>query len=357
MLDDSLFDDPDRLTQADSRGMLRSAALAGAQVRSAAEAARDAGLHDLVDERPRALVLAAGPGVGPAVCRLLAALTGPACPVPVFVGEQIPAWVGPLDVVFAHSAAPGDPVLAESVAVAARRGASVVLAAPEEGPIAAAGAGRAKVFPPRIPVPDELTFAHVLAVGLEVLGALGLVRYEPEALADELDRESERAHPGQEPLMNPAKSLALRLADHAPLLWGLGPVATAVTGHGAYALGTHAGLACEAIGHEQAATRHALYRAAAEAGRDLFADPDDTPAAPQRIFLLATRHDEHSAAAERAAVHALPGADLVAPGESVQADAVLRAAQLAVRFDLAAVYLGLATGTPGGPGRQALAMR
>lgn len=357
MLDDSLFDDPDRLTEADSRGLLRAAALAGAQVRSAAEAVRDAGLDELADERPRSVVLAARPGVGPGVCRLLAELAGPGSSVPVFATEQVPAWVGPLDVVFAHAADPGDAVLAESVATATRRGAAVVLVAPAEGPVAASGAGRAKVLPPRIPVPDELTFAHALTAGLGVLSALGLVRFDAEELADELDREAERAHPGQEPLMNPAKSLALRLADHAPLLWGLGPVATAVAAHGGYALGAHAGIACEVASHAQAASRPALYRAAAEAGRDLFADPDEDGGTAQRIFLLATRHDDATGAEERAAVHALPGADLVAPGESVRPDPVLRAAQLAVRFDLAAVYLGLAAGTSGGPGRQALAMR
>ncbi|MBK0870819.1 MULTISPECIES: hypothetical protein [unclassified Saccharopolyspora] len=354
MLDDSLFDDPDRIAAADARGLLRSAALAGAQVRATAEAV--AGLDDIADERPRSLVLAARPGVGPAVCELLAALTGPSCPVPVFVGERVPAWVGPLDVVFAHTADPGDPVLAESVATAARRGTSVVLAAPEEGPVAASGAGRAKVVAPRIPVPDELTFAHVLTVGLAVLDALGLVRCDTDALADELDQEAERASPRHEPLTNPAKSLALRLAEHAPLLWGLDPVSTAVARHGGYALGAHAGMACDAVGYQQAVARPALYRQAAEAGSDVFADPDEVSAAAHRIFLVSARYDAHAEAAERAAVQALPSADLISPGEAVRDDAVLRSALLAARFDLAAVYLGLATGTLGGPGRQALAV-
>lgn len=357
MLDDSLFDDPDRLTEADVRGLLRSAALAGAQVRAAAENVREAGFDDLADGRPRSLVLVSRPGLGPSVCGVLAALAGPSCPVPVIVAETVPVWVGPLDVVFAHTPDPGDPVLADGVATATRRGASVVLAVPEDGPVAASGAGRAKVVAPRIPVPDELTFAHVFTVGLSVLVALGLTHCDTDQLADELDREAERAHPAQEPLMNPAKALALRLADHEPLLWGVDQLATAVAGHGAYALGVHAGLACDVTNHAQAASRHALYRSVRESGSDLFADPDVDQGATPRVFLIGTRHDARAENEERAATGSLPSADLIVPGESAHTDAVLRVALLALRFDLAAVYLGLAAGTLGGPGRQALAVR
>lgn len=113
MLDDSLFDDPARLADVDTGGLLRSAAMAGAQVRSAAEVAAETGLDDLSDGRPRAVVLLARPGVSPGVCRLLAALAGQSCPVPVVVAETAPTWVGALDVVFAATDDAGDPVLAE----------------------------------------------------------------------------------------------------------------------------------------------------------------------------------------------------------------------------------------------------
>ncbi|WP_344685533.1 hypothetical protein [Saccharopolyspora taberi] len=358
MLDDSLFDDPARLADTDTRGLLRSAALAGAQVRATAEAVAEVGLDELADSRPRAVVLLARPGVSPAVCRLLAALAGPMCPVPVVVTDTAPTWIGALDVVFAHTDDVGDPVLAESVSVAARRGAAVVLAVPSEGPVAAAVAGRAKVIPPKIPVPSALSFAHAFTTGLSVFGALGLLRPDFDTLADELDREAARAHPSNELLMNPAKSLALRLADRAPLLWGLDPVSTAVAEHGAFAFGCHAGVPCDVSDYAQAIARHALHRAAQHVGSaaDLFADPEDNPGAAMRVFLVSARFDAESEAGERAAVRDLPGADLVTPGESVRDDAVLRSALLAARFDLAAVYLGLAAGTLNGPGWQALAM-
>ncbi|QUH04854.1 hypothetical protein HUO13_32380 [Saccharopolyspora erythraea] len=358
MLDDSLFDDPARLADVDTRGLLRSAAMAGAQVRSAVEVTAETGLDDLADGRPRAVVLLARPGVSPAVCRLLAALAGQSCPVPVVVADTAPTWVGALDVVFAATDDAGDPVLAESVSVAARRGATVVLAVPAEGPVAAAAAGRAKVIAPKVPVPPALSFAHAFTAGLSLFGALGLLRADTETLADELDREAARAHPSHELLMNPAKSLAMRLADRAPLLWGLDQVSTAVAEHGAYALGCHAGTACDVSSYQQAVARQALHRTARGLGSeaDLFADPEDNPGGLMRVFLVSARFDAESEATERAAVRDLPAADLVTPGESVRDDAVLRSALLAVRFDLAAVYLGLAAGTLDGPGWQALAM-
>jgi hypothetical protein len=357
VLDDTLFDDPARLADVDSRGLLRGAALAGAQVRAAVESAAETGLDRLGEERPRAVLLVARPGTAPAACRLLAALAGPRCPFPLLVTDEIPTWVGPLDVVFAHTDDLGDHVLAESVAMARNRGASVVMTIPDDGPVAAAGAGRAELLSPRVPVPPELSFAHVFAAGLCVLQALGVLRTDTEALADALDREAERAHPGHELLVNPAKSMAMRMADRSVLLWGLGAIGTAVAEHAAFALGCHAGVPCDTGDYQQAVARRALHRVAVQAGSeaDLFADPEEQQTSPLRVFLIGTSHDEPSVAAEQAAARDLPHADLITPGEFVQGDAVLRAAVLAARFELTAVYLGLAAGTPG-PGWPALAV-
>lgn len=358
VLDDSLFDDPQRLVAADQGGVLRQAALAGAQVRSAWESAAEADLGELGEQRPRALVLLARPGVAPAAFRLLAALVAGTAPCPVITAEVMPTWVGPLDVVLAHTEQEGDSQLAESVAEATRRGAAVVLTSGSEGPVAAAGAGRAKMLSPRVPVPAPLSFAHVFAAGLRVLVELGLLRCDGDELADELDAEAARSRPDNETATNPAKSLALRLADRTPLLWGLDQISTAAGAHGAFALAAHAGVPCDVADLAHAATRPALHRAAISEGseRDIFADPEDQAAA-LRVFLLSARYDVRAEAGERAAIESLPGADLVTPGEQVRDDAVLRSAVLALRFDLAAVYLGLAAGTAHGSGPQALALR
>lgn len=358
MLDDSLLDDPVRLAAADSEsgGCLRAAASAGAQVRSTAEAAAaDSRFDDLTDGRPRAVIMVDRPGVGPAVHKLLVALLGPDCPVPVVVSESVPSWVGPLDVVIAHTDDPGDMPLAESVHRAGRRGARIVLTAPEDGPVAAAAAGTATLLPARVPVPAGFGFPRALTAGLVTLDRLGLFHTSIDVLADELDREAEQDHAGYESFVNPAKSLALRLADHTPIVCGLDRVATAVADHAVDVLAGFAGVVAGAADHAQILTRTVLHRATvrASAGDDIFADPDDMPSGLLRVLLLAIAADPRAEAAQRATTDLLPGADLLAPAEETRGGPSVRAAVLALRFELTAVYLGLATGALGGPGRYA----
>ena len=351
MLDDTLLDDPSRLADTDSAGYLRAAALAGAQVRAVVEAATDAGIERMAEDRPRALVLVTRPGVGGAAAQLLAALLTPSCPVPVVLAEAVPSWIGALDLVIAHTDDPGDVVLAESLDRATRRGARVVVTAPAEGPVAAAAAGRGMLLPPRVPVPTGFGFARALAAGLVVVGALGLLRTDVAELADELDREAERDHPMHESFVNPAKSLALRVADRTPLLWGLDPAATAVAWHAAFVLASHAGIVSDVAGYQQAIGRAALHRAAVQSshGNDLFADPDDELPTQPRVLLLAVGHSDAAEAARRSAEETLAGADVVRLDEVTGGDATC-AAVLALRFELAALYLGLAAGTIGGSG-------
>ncbi|HEV2777999.1 MAG TPA: hypothetical protein VGX25_01235 [Actinophytocola sp.] len=355
--DDTLLDDPARLTEVDSEGLLRAAAQAGAQVRATMESAAEADLDRLAGVRPRALVLITRPGLAPAANRVVAALLQSTCPVPLVLTDAVPSWIGPLDVVIGHTDDPGDIVLAESVDRAGRYGASVVLTAPEDGPVAAAAAGKAVLLPPRVWVPPGFGFARVLAAGLLTVRTLGLLDAEIAALADELDREAERDHLQHESFVNPAKSLALRLADRSPLLWGLDDVATAVAGHAVQVLATHTDRVCHVAGYPQAMSGTALHRAAVQAssGQDIFADPDDLDpgqASPLRVFLLAVRSAPGDPV-RRLASETLPGADVLAPVEEINADAAACAAVLALRFELAALYLGLAAGTTGGSGRYA----
>jgi hypothetical protein len=357
--DDTLLDDPARLSELDSDGLLRAGAMAGAQVRATIEASADSNLARLAGARPRALVLITRPGLGPAVSRILAALLAPSCPVPIVLTDRVPSWISPLDVVVGHTDDPGDSVLAESIDRANRYGASVVVTAPEDGPVAAAAAGKAVLLAPRVHVPPGFGFARVLAGGLLTLRTLGLLDTNVEALADELDREAERDHMQHESFVNPAKSLALRLAERSPLLWGLDDVATAVAGHAVQVLATHTDLVCDVAGYPQAMSGTALHRAAVQAssGQDIFADPDDLDpgkASPLRVFLLAIRSAPGDPV-RRLAAETLPGADVLAPIEEISADAPACAAVLALRFELAALYLGLAAGTTGGSGRYASA--
>lgn len=354
VFDDALLDDPSGLTEADTEGLLRAAARAGAQVRSTSEAATSADLDGKLDMRPRALVLLGRPGVAPAVHRMLGALLGPGCPVPVVCTDTMPSWIGPLDVVIAHADDPGDAEVAGSIDRAGRYGATIVLTAPQDGPVAAAAAGNAVLLPPVVAVPPGLGAARVFAAGLLTLRALGLLRTDVDALADELDREAERNHPGHESFVNPAKSLTLRLTERTPLLWGLDPVGTAVARHAAYVLGEFSETVCDVADYPQARARTTLHRAAVRGGSeaDLFADPELDGAGPAlRVLLLAIREDQQAAGMRRLAEDAVPGADLLAPSAEVASelatDEAACAAVLASRFELAALYLGLAAGNIG----------
>jgi hypothetical protein len=354
-VDDTLLDDLSRLTDVDTDGLLPASARAGAQVRATLESGRDAGMARLAGLRPRALVLLTRPGLGPVAAKLLMTLLGRACPVPVVLTDTAPPWLGPLDVLVAHTDDPGDLELAESIDRAGRYGASVVLTAPEDGPVAAAAAGKSVLITPRVPVPPGFGFPRALAAGLLTATTLELLRTDLDMVADELDREAERGHMQHESFVNPAKALALRLAERTPLLWGLDDIATGVGLYAAQVLATHTDTVCDVQPYQQAASRTALHRAVtqAAAGTDIFADPEDlspSSATPLRAFLLAVSALPTDPM-RQIAVEMLPDADLIAPGEEITADPTACAAVLALRFELAALYLGLAAGTTGGTAR------
>ncbi|MDQ3763204.1 MAG: hypothetical protein M3460_16650 [Actinomycetota bacterium] len=362
--DDDLLDDPERLETTDTGGLLRAASTAGAQVRSTASAAEEAGLRRLAGERPRALVLLTRPGAAPAAAPLLLALLGPSCPVPVVTTPSVPMWVGALDIVLANTTDPGDRELAEGIDRAVRRGAQVVLTAPADGPVAAAAAGRTVLVVPRIEVSPGLALPRTLTAGLLLLDTLGLLATDPEVLAGELDRETERDHLAHESFVNPAKSLALQLTGRTPLLWGTDPVATAVAGHCAGALAAYAGVVAHAAGVHEAAALPVLCQEALRAGReaDVFHDPfEELPQGSGmpavRPVLLGVLADPRNEPERAAALEALPNADVVTADEELmvrQGDpgaAACAAAVLALRFDFAALYLGLSRGVLGGPGR------
>jgi hypothetical protein len=221
---------------------------------------------------------------------------------------------------------------------------------------------------PRIEVPPGLALPRTLTAGLLLLDTLGLLATDSEVLAGELDREAERNYIAHESFVNPAKSLALRLIERTPLLWGTDPVATAVAGHCAGALAAHAGVVAHAAGFHEAAALPALRQEAARAdgGADVFHDPfSGQPLSAQtqlsgmpavRPVLLGALPDARTEPERAAALDALPNADVVTADEELmvrQGDPgalACAAAVLALRFDFAALYLGLGRGVLGGPG-------
>jgi hypothetical protein len=213
--DESRLDDEYALRAGDLR--LRSLAETGARVRRAAGDAADAvaeavrRAEDLA--RPRAVV-AAGPD-----SRLLRAVLEPWCPVPfvAWPGPALPGWAGSLDLVVVLAPDGADAGTASAVAEAVRRGCQVVVACPPACLVADHAAGRWSTLIPS-------STRDPLATAVVVLDYLHRVALGPRADADEvadaLDQVAIACSPHRDLAVNPAKMLAIALADANPLVWG-----------------------------------------------------------------------------------------------------------------------------------------
>ncbi len=345
--------DPDGLLERDHLGLLRAAASAGALVRATAATVEERALAVLAGHTPRSVVLAAGHGPARHAAALVAAAMAGTSTVAVLAARTVPRWLGPLDVLVVLADDPGELVLAEAVALAGRRGTEVVLAVPDAGPLTTAGGSRALRLPPRVPVADGLELARHVAVALAVLDTLGVrgpartdAPLDLAALADTLDAEAARDHPGRELFESPAKTLAARVLGRETVLAGAGPVSLVVAEHAASALLRHAGVVAGAA--ELTDVLAAPRRPAAPGVDPLFHDPEldgPAPAADPRVLVLATER-ERAPAELRGRV--LTDAAVLVAGEpgaehpaAAAAGVVGELLVLAVRAETAAVYLGL----------------
>ena len=354
------LDDAARIEAADSTGVLRSAALGGAQVRATAAAIAEGALARLADLCPRSVLLVAGPGRAARAAALLTAAVGGTAGLPVVALSETPPWVGPLDVVVVAGEDAADPRLVTSVDRALRRGAEVVIVAPDEGPLRAVGAGRAATLPPRVRVPDHNTLLRYLAAGIAVLAAVDSVRSGPllpdlERLADALDAEAARDRPGSEVFGNPAKALAARMFRQSVVLTGDAPATAEVARHGA-----EVALRCGGAVVAAADLTDVIAAASKLAGPvqpdfdPFFHDEElDGPAPTQavRVFVLSTDSDrigvERRLAilpdAQLVGADAVGAIDLPAPTEG--SGSVLEPlAILCLRLEMAAAYGALLAG-------------
>jgi hypothetical protein len=213
--DESRLDDERVLSAHDLP--LRALAESGARVRreahdaSAATAAAIAGQQGV--EQPRA-VIAAGPD-----SRLLRAVLEPWCPVPfvAWPGPALPGWAGSLDLVVMLAPEGSDSGSASAVAEAGRRGCQVVVACPAGSMVAEHAAGRYTTLLPTV-TGDQLATAVVM---LDYLAQVRLgPRSDAEDVATALDAVAEQCSPFRDLAVNPAKMLAIALADTNPLVWG-----------------------------------------------------------------------------------------------------------------------------------------
>ncbi len=211
MFDDALLDDASALAAADSS--LRPLAEAGARVRREVSAAHEALSGFESDVRPRAVVAAGNDS------RLLRAVLEPWCPVPfvAWPGPRLPGWVGALDAVVVMAQTSGDTSASTAVSEATRRGAALIVICDPHSDVAEMAAGKYTTLLP-VTTGDPLAAAVVALQALHLLG-LG-PDVDAEAVASALDQVAEECSPFHDIVQNPAKELALMLAEVNPLLWG-----------------------------------------------------------------------------------------------------------------------------------------
>ncbi|MFJ8062891.1 SIS domain-containing protein [Streptomyces sp. NPDC096142] len=374
MLDESLLDSPDALTEADRRALLRGAAEAGARVRTAARHAAEAGVHDLKpDGRPRAILIA-GPGAAATcVADLLGTLAGASSPVtrlaPTGVAPaagalrwELPGWAGSVDLLLITTPDGSEPGLSLLAEQAYRRGCTVVAVAPGRSPLTEAVDGAHGLFVPMATAPyehDEPLAASapgvlwaLLTPLLAILDRTGLLSAPPEALekvADRLDQVAERCGPAVATYSNPAKTLASELADSLPVVWTEGTSAGPAGRRFAAALAELAGRPAliselpEALAEHNALLAGPL--AASADPDDFFRDRvDEAPALHARVVLLRDRPIGGLTAAPTARDLALSHDTPISELEPEEGGELETLAELIAMTDFAAVYLALASG-------------
>jgi len=342
VFDESRLDDEEALAAADP--VLRPIAEAGARVRreagGAAEAIEAAVSAAAGEARPRAVV-SAGPD-----SRLLRAVLEPWCPVPfvAWPGPSLPGWAGSLDLVVVLAPEGSDSGTASAVAEAVRRGCQLVVACPGRSLVAEHAAGRHSTVLP-VTSGDQLATAVVM---LEFLDRLDLgPATDPEAVASALDEVAISCSPYKDLSVNPAKMLAIALADSMPLVWGGSVLAARAARRVAESIRRTSGRAALAADAE-----HLLPVIAAATRRDVFADPFADPEAElvetavERRPILVILDDGSADASVREQRGRLVAAarERDVRVETVATDAaneVARYAALLATGTLAATYLGV----------------
>ena len=219
------------LEAGDPGDMLRAIASGASQVRESALLAREAGVDALSEHgRPRAVVVCGMGGSGIAG-DVLAAVAGPACPVPVLThrGHGLPAWVGAADLVIAVSCSGTTEETLSATEEAVRRGCRLLVVGAADSPISALSDRGRGVFVPvtqgRQPRATVWALSTPLVLAADALGLLTADSDVVEATAARLEDVALRCRPDADHFVNPAKRLALELSAALPVIWGTSPLA------------------------------------------------------------------------------------------------------------------------------------
>ncbi|MET0475876.1 MAG: TobH protein [Mycobacterium sp.] len=348
------LDDVEGLLAADRDGLLRAASMAGAQMRATAAAFDEGLLEPLRSELPpRIVVWVASRGAAEAAGAMLAAALGGSTAAPIVVASEVPPWIGALDVMIVAGDDPADPVLVSAAATGIRRGARVVVVAPDEGPLREVAAGRAVVLAPRLLVSDEFTLVRYLSAGLAALQVVDSgMSVDLAALADDLDAETLRNSAGRELFTNPAKALAGRLSGRDVVLAGGNAASVALARHVAAVLLRVAQQPVAAVGLADAlmALRRGLASSPTNYESSIFHDEEIDGPLPARVRTVVFATDEERPAivatlngyddAEVISADDVP--DVVTPRPSGRPEQQL--VRLAVRLEMTAAYLRLVRG-------------
>ena len=356
------LDSPGRLAEADPADMLRQVASSAAQVRTAVLATQEVDLGQIADAgRPRAIVVTGMGGSGVAG-DILAAVSGPGCPVQVAAVHdyQLPAWVGAADLVIAVSCSGATEETLAASAEAVRRGCRLIgvggrdsalaeLAEQARAPfigVQSAGMPRSTLWALSVPL-------VVVASQLELIEVSAA---DYEAAATELERISQLCRPGSESFVNPAKTLALELAGTLPMIWGTSPLAGVAAYRFACQLSENAkypsvyGVLPEA-NHNQVVTFDGLFAGGPDGPDGTDGPATGLPPVPLRLVLLRDSHEHPQVARRReesarlAAGRGIEVTELAAAGSGP----LERLASLVQVIDYATVYLAIAQGIDPGP--------
>lgn len=337
MFFDGSLDDPDALSVIDP--VLRDIAGWGAQVRLAELAAAEALAGIDSQDRPRAVV-AGGPDG-----RLFRAVLEPICPVPFVAWPHpgLPGWAGPLDLVVIVCSAGSGADERSAVAEARRRGCALLVVAPAKSELAELAAGRGTIFLPAGST-DPTALAVPVLRALHLLGLGPALDAEPVAVA--LDDVAERCAPTIGVEENPAKELALALADEVPVVWGGSVLAARAARRVAEALRAASGR--PAIAGDDAQIVPLL---AGAPEQDLFADPfEDALSSTQRPALVilddGAQSEAIDAARKRLEEAARAASVRVQYVRAIEGPDVGRFAALQATGRFAAAYLALGLGRP-----------
>lgn len=362
------------LDVADPSSVLRQLAGAGARVREAA--ARVAEIAEVsADGRPRCLVILAA-GADESIGEAAVAVIASASPIPVSLHADsgLPAYVGPLDLVLGIAVEGADGAGLDGIFAgleeAGRRGARLAAVCPGASAVAdITRAGRGVVFET---ARGSGGFWAGLAPALAVAVTCGVTALPLSSLsevAERLDQLAVAVRPDAETFTNPAKHLAVDLAESLVLIWGSTPLAAVAARRAAAAIRSVAGLPAFGSALSAAVVSDLVLLdpvSAASLSPDELAELDDDPLealfrdrgdaaepVPPVVVLVRDYSDENVAVAgfsERAARYARDRGcvvhELVSTGDS----RLERLASLVGLFDAAAVYAALARGLdPGRP--------